>query len=88
MVTHQQRPSWESRQAPSSFTLMNEEQEKVKMQKMCRRPLVEEITGLSRSSIYAMVAKGTFPRPIRLGKRAVAWREQDIREWMESRKHV
>ena len=55
---------------------------------MFRRPLVEKITGLSKSSIYAMVADGSFPRPIRLGKRAVAWREQDIREWMESRKHV
>lgn len=46
-----------------------------------RRNTVEKITGLSRSLIYEMINRGEFPRPIRIGKRAVAWRESDIAEW-------
>lgn len=46
-----------------------------------RRKAVEEITGLSRSLIYEMMERNEFPRPVRIGKRAVAWRESDIAEW-------
>ena len=47
-----------------------------------RRPEVERITGLSRSTLYAMIAEDEFPKPIRLGKRAVGWREADIAAWL------
>ena len=47
-----------------------------------RRPEVEVRTGLSRSAIYAAMDQGTFPRPRRIGKRAVAWREDDIERWL------
>ena len=47
-----------------------------------RRKVVENVTGLSRSSIYAKIAEGTFPRPVQIGARAVAWRSSDIRAWM------
>ncbi len=50
-----------------------------------RRHDVENITGLSRSTLYAMMAEGTFPKPVKLGKRAVGWHEQDIQEWIQSR---
>ena len=50
-----------------------------------RRPDVERITGLSRSTLYSMIANGSFPKPIKLGKRAVGWREADIATWLESR---
>ncbi|MEP1353371.1 MAG: AlpA family phage regulatory protein [Tateyamaria sp.] len=50
---------------------------------MLRRHAVEIATGLSRSSIYAMMDAGSFPRPIRIGKRAVAWRHSDIAAWIE-----
>lgn len=56
------------------------------MQKILRRPAVEAVTGLSRSSIYAMIAEGRFPKPVRLGKRAVGWTEQAIAEWLGSRR--
>lgn len=29
---------------------------------------------LSRATIYSYMAEGRFPRPVRIGKRAVAWR--------------
>ena len=47
-----------------------------------RRPEVEARTDLSRSTIYAAMGQGTFPRPRRIGKRAVAWREDDIECWL------
>jgi prophage regulatory protein len=50
-----------------------------------RRPAVEEMTGLNRSSIYEYMAKGTFPKPIRLGPRAVGWLEPEIIAWQKQR---
>lgn len=46
-----------------------------------RRHSVEAKTGLSRSTIYARVKDGTFPAPVRIGPRAVAWLESDIEAW-------
>ena len=50
-----------------------------------RRPAVEAVTGLSRSSIYSMMDDGSFPRPIRVGKRAVAWPQSTIEAWLAQR---
>ena len=47
-----------------------------------RRPDVEKCCGLSRSTIYQLMTEGRFPRPVRLGKRAVGWRESDIAKWL------
>lgn len=53
--------------------------------RICRRPDVENMVGLSRSTIYAMIAEGRFPKPVKLGKRAVGWRESDVNAWLNSR---
>ncbi len=53
--------------------------------RLIRRPEVQRLTGLSRSSLYEMIAAGKFPAPVRIGERAVAWRESEIREWIEAR---
>lgn len=53
-------------------------------ERMLRRPEVERRTGKSRSSIYQDVQKGKFPAPVRVGQRAVAWRESDIIRWIRS----
>jgi len=42
-------------------------------------------TGLSKSAVYSRIDAGTFPRPVSLGARAVAWHERDISAWIESR---
>jgi prophage regulatory protein len=47
-----------------------------------RRKTVQSRTGLSRSSIYLKISKGTFPKPINLGARAVGWLENDIDNWI------
>lgn len=56
--------------------------------KLLRLPLVEERTGLRKSSLYAGAKAGTFPAPVRLSARAVAWREEDIDRWMSNRVKV
>ncbi|MEO8244608.1 MAG: AlpA family transcriptional regulator [bacterium] len=53
--------------------------------RIIRRPEVEIRTGLSRSTIYAMMAKGSFPKPIKLGERAVGWAEAEITAWVQVR---
>jgi len=50
-----------------------------------RLPALKARVGLSRSSIYAHVADGTFPAPVRLGVRAVGWRESDVEKWIQRR---
>jgi predicted DNA-binding transcriptional regulator AlpA len=39
---------------------------------------------LSLSTIYRLRRKRRFPEPIVLGERRIAWRENEIREWIES----
>lgn len=50
-----------------------------------RLPSVLHVTALSRSTIYAMIAEGDFPKPLKLGKRAVGWREADVAAWLDER---
>ena len=53
--------------------------------KLLRLPQVLDLTGLSRASIYRYVDAGDFPRPVKLGARAVAWRASDVEAWIEGR---
>ena len=53
--------------------------------RLLRRPEVEARTGLSRSSIYALMDRGEFPRPRRIGQRAVAWDEATLERWLAAR---
>lgn len=46
-----------------------------------------DITGLPKSTLYAKMLNGEFPRPIKLGRRAVGWPSDEIKRWIEQR-HV
>ena len=50
--------------------------------KFLRLPQVKQTTGLSKSTIYARIAEGTFPKQIPLGPRLVVWVESDIQKWI------
>jgi prophage regulatory protein len=50
-----------------------------------RLRVVIRVTGLSRSTLYRLIANGQFPRPVRLGPRAVAWRRSDVEAWSDAR---
>jgi len=51
-------------------------------QKLLRLPEVKATTGLSKSTIYARISEGTFPKQIPLGPRLVVWVEADIQKWI------
>lgn len=53
-----------------------------------RRAQVTEMTGLPRSTIYAKMAKSDFPIPRKIGSRAVAWPENSIKNWLDSRSYA
>ncbi len=53
--------------------------------RLLRLPEVLRMTGLSRSTLYRLIGEGRFPAPVRIGPRAVAWRERDVLEWQETR---
>ena len=47
---------------------------------------VQDLTGLRKSSLYANMKDGSFPSPVRIGKRAVAWKSSDVEHWINTRK--
>jgi prophage regulatory protein len=52
---------------------------------LLRLPAVIQLTGYSRSSLYALMKRGKFPASLRLaGGGAVAWRAADVRAWIEA----
>jgi prophage regulatory protein len=52
---------------------------------LLRLPAVKAATGLSRSTIYDRVRKGTFPAPVSLGGNAVGWPASEVGAWIQSR---
>jgi len=54
-------------------------------QTLSRLPSVIRRCGLSRSSIYAMVARGEFPAPIKIGSRSVAFIDREVDCWIADR---
>ncbi len=52
---------------------------------LLRLPEVQRRTGLSRSAIYAKIARGEFVRPARLGPNSVAWSEVEVTSWVAER---
>ena len=47
------------------------------------RPEVEELLGMSTSSVYRLMREGHFPEPIRIGQRAVRWRRSELEAFLE-----
>lgn len=46
---------------------------------------VINLVGLGRTSIYALMGRRQFPRPIQTGPKSVKWRLQDIEAWMKQK---
>ena len=53
--------------------------------RLLRRQEVENLTALSRASIYEKMSQGDFPLPVKTGVRAVAWVESEIADWQRKR---
>ncbi len=50
-----------------------------------RLPGVRLATGLSKSSIYALIRANGFPAPVPLGLRMVGWVRSEVQEWAAQR---
>ena len=51
-----------------------------------RMAAVEEAVAAKRSWIYAQIAQGKFPKPVKIfGERASAWLESEIVAWQQER---
>jgi prophage regulatory protein len=55
------------------------------VKRILRLPNVIDRVGIGRSSIYAGIAAGTFPKQIQLGARSVGWIESEINYWVAAR---
>lgn len=51
------------------------------MKTFIRLPAVMAATGLGKTTIYERIKAGTFPAPIQIGARAVAWDVGAIATW-------
>ncbi len=52
--------------------------------RLLRQASVLERVALSKTELYRRIEAGTFPKPMKLGIRAVAWTESSINEWIAS----
>lgn len=53
--------------------------------RLLRRPEVEAMTGLARSTMNDAIRAGKFPKPVPLGSRTVAWSSDEVAEWVAAR---
>ena len=52
---------------------------------LLKLPEVIEITRLSKPTLYRLIGKDGFPRPLRVGPRASRWRADEIEKWIATR---
>jgi len=52
-----------------------------------KQPQVSTLTGLTKSSLYRLIADDKFPKQRKLseGGRATGWFSDEIQEWIDSR---
>jgi prophage regulatory protein len=50
-----------------------------------RLPKLKSMTGLSKSSLYALIRAKSFPSPVQFGPRTVAWVRSEVRQWAAER---
>ena len=50
-----------------------------------RLPEVTSRTGMPRSTLYAKIAEGQFPKPVKLSERSVGWCSNEIEAWVNER---
>ena len=52
---------------------------------LVRFDTVSEAIGLNRHQIHGAIRSGKFPKPVKIGKRAVAWVLSEVQEWIAAR---
>ena len=49
---------------------------------------VLRLVSLSCTTVYRMMSRGEFPRPVRVGRRAARWHSDEIEEWLAARPYT
>jgi prophage regulatory protein len=52
---------------------------------LIRLPETLTKTGLTRTRLYAAIDAGTFPKPVKITARAVAWPTDEVDAWISAR---
>lgn len=55
--------------------------------RILRLKAVLDLTGLSRSTLYRKIERGTFPQQVSISERCIGWRESDIDRWLRNPMH-
>jgi prophage regulatory protein len=55
------------------------------LQKFLPRPEVEQTLGIPRSTLYDMIGRGAFPKPVRISRRRVGWIEAEVAAFQAKR---
>ena len=68
---------------------MNHNNQKNAVEQLLRKPDVKEMVGnMPDSTLYYLMNQGDFPKPLKLGKRTVAWKRSEIEAWIQSRERA
>jgi len=76
--------------SPTAYVQSRQEVSPVKATKtkrdMLKRGDLQDITGLSASTIARLESKGQFPSRVQLSSKRVAWRRVEVEAWAEERR--
>ena len=53
--------------------------------RLLTRKQLLEIVPFSYPTIWELMRRGAFPKALRIGAQKVAWREDEVRAWIDSR---
>jgi prophage regulatory protein len=56
-----------------------------RLQRVVRLADLTAYVGLRRTQIEVLISQGRFPRPVRIGDRAMAWMETELIAWQQER---
>ena len=51
---------------------------------LLQAPVVQTLLGIGKSTLFAMVREGRFPRPIKISARCTRWKAGEVTAWLKS----
>jgi len=55
---------------------------------LIRFPELFELIKISKSQVYRLEKRGSFPKRIRLSQRTIAWQLNEVMDWIEQKKEA
>ena len=55
----------------------------MELDRVMRQHEVAKTIGFSRGHLYRMIAQNRFPRPFKMGRRAVGWKQSEVQAWID-----